>query len=505
MPSGKPSVISAVNKMAYVQNATNNLISRMQYSATRSSEMVSKIQSNIVNVLLSLLLFSSISLGQGGSVVRQVIAPNTAQNGTGQPASYANIRVCDAAATGTPCSPLVTSIYADQALTIPLPSAFAADVNGNYEFFIGTGTYLIQESNAIGAGYTFNYAWIVYANGSGSVSSVDLSMPSIFTVSGNPVTTAGTLTVDLNTQSADTVFGNCTGSTAVPSFCSLIANQIPSTLNATTINGLTVTGAETVSTTLGVTGATTLSSTLGVTGATVLSSTLNVTGLSTLAAVNATTVNASTGFRISSAAPSNHILVGNGTNYVDSATLPSSALPTATLYYQTVDLSGAAQTQRLALNFNSALFTAADSASPSRTNIGLNTTGTGTYVATYAASPGASTALATFDGNGNLAPSSVVAVTGDPGRITLPGGVIMQWFTGTTDAAPETTYSHSFPLTFPTSVWNIQVTYQEGTSSSSDDCWYQIVSFSTSAVVLRKQGTGGTCQTSIPHIFAIGN
>jgi hypothetical protein len=451
------------------------------------------------------LLFSGTSLGQGGSVVRQVIAPTTAQNGTGQPASYALVRVCTSVAIGTPCFPLAPSIYADQALTTPLPSAFAADVNGNYNFFAPTGEYLIQETNAIGSGYTFAYSYLISLNGTGTVSSVDLSMPSIFTVSGDPVTTIGTLTVDLNTQSADLVFGNCTGSTAVPSFCSLIANQIPGTLNATTINGLTVSGNESVTGTLGVTNAATLSSTLNVTGAAVLSSTLNVTGASTLAAVGATTINASTGYKLAGAAPSNHILVGNGTNYVDSATLPSSALPVAALYYQTVDLSGSAQTQRLALNFNSALFTAADSASPSRTNIGLNTTGTGTYGATYLASPGASTALATFDGNGNLAPSSVVAVTGDPGRITLPGGVIMQWFTGTSDAAPETTYSHSFPLTFPNSVWNIQVTYQEGVSSASDDCWYQIASFSTSAVVLRKQGTGGTCQTSIPHIFAIGN
>ncbi len=36
-----------------------------------------------------------------------------------------------------------------------------------------------------------------------------------------------------------------------------------------------------------------------------------------------TTINALTGFQVNGAAPSNHILVGNGTNYVDSATVPS--------------------------------------------------------------------------------------------------------------------------------------------------------------------------------------
>jgi hypothetical protein len=304
----------------------------------------------------------------------------------------------------------VADIYADQALTSHLPAAFAADVNGNYNFFVPTGSYLIQESNAIGAGYTFNYSYMVFANGSGTVTSVDLSMPSIFTVSGNPVTTSGTLTVDLNTEAADTVFGNCTGSTAVPSFCSLVANQIPTTLNATRINGLTVSGNESVT------------GMLGVTGATTLSSTLNVTGLSTLTAVNATA-----GYQIGGAAPSNHILVGNGTNYVDSATLPSSALPTANIYYQTVALIGSSQTQRPTLNFNSTLFTAADSASPARTNIGLNSPGTGIYVATYASNPGASMAVAAFDGNGNLVPTSfsTPASFNAPQRVTLGAPVLL--------------------------------------------------------------------------------
>jgi hypothetical protein len=114
-------------------------------------------------------------------------------------------------------------------------------------------------------------------------------MPSIFTVSGAPVTTTGTIAVSLNTASAYNVFGNCTNSVATPAFCPLTAAMIPSTLNSTQINGLTVNGNETVSGTLGVTGAATLSSTLGVTGNATIGGTLGVTGTANLSSGGALT------------------------------------------------------------------------------------------------------------------------------------------------------------------------------------------------------------------------
>lgn len=68
-------------------------------------------------------------------------------------------------------------------------------------------------------------------SGVGTVSSVELSLPSsLFSVSGSPVTTSGTLTGTLTTQSANTVFaGPSSGSTAVavPTFRSLVAADIP--------------------------------------------------------------------------------------------------------------------------------------------------------------------------------------------------------------------------------------------------------------------------------------
>lgn len=206
------------------------------------------LQTRIAPLLLLLLATCIPALSQGGSVIRQVIAPTLAQNGTGQPASFALVQACPSTAIGFPCSPLVSNVYQDPALTIPLPASFAADVNGNYQFFLPTGSYIVQETNAVGAGYSFQYSWLIFVNGTGTVSSVSLSLPaSLFSVSGSPCTAICTLSGTFIAQSADTVFGNCTGSSATPVFCALVAGQIPSTLNATTINGLTVTGATTLS------------------------------------------------------------------------------------------------------------------------------------------------------------------------------------------------------------------------------------------------------------------
>lgn len=95
-------------------------------------------------------------------------------------------------------------------------------------------------------------------------------------------------------------------------------------------------------------------------------------------------INASGGYLYDGEAPLNHVLLGNGTAYVDSATLPYSILSGApTLFYQTVDSNGAAQTQRPVLNF-SPRFTLTDSASPAQTTVDLPTSGVtaGSYTCT---------------------------------------------------------------------------------------------------------------------------
>jgi len=89
------------------------------------------------------------------------------------------------------------------------------------------------------SGYLTSTDWTTFNNkGSGSVTSVALSLPSIFSVSGSPVTTSGTLTGTLTTQTANTVFaGPSTGSAATPTFRALVSADIPSLNYVTSVSG----------------------------------------------------------------------------------------------------------------------------------------------------------------------------------------------------------------------------------------------------------------------------
>jgi hypothetical protein len=65
--------------------------------------------------------------------------------------------------------------------------------------------------------------------GAGTVTSVGMSMPAIFSVSGSPVTTTGTLAATLANQSANRVWaGPTSGGAAAPTFRALVAADIPS-------------------------------------------------------------------------------------------------------------------------------------------------------------------------------------------------------------------------------------------------------------------------------------
>lgn len=78
------------------------------------------------------------------------------------------------------------------------------------------------------------------SGGTGGVTSVGLSLPGIFTVSGSPVTTTGTLTGTLATQTANTIFaGPTTGGAATPAFRSLVSADIPN--NAADTSGKSAT------------------------------------------------------------------------------------------------------------------------------------------------------------------------------------------------------------------------------------------------------------------------
>jgi hypothetical protein len=68
--------------------------------------------------------------------------------------------------------------------------------------------------------------------GGGTVTSVGLALPSLFTVSGSPVVSTGTLTAALATQSANTVFAAPDGSAGAPTFRALSPVDIPALTTA---------------------------------------------------------------------------------------------------------------------------------------------------------------------------------------------------------------------------------------------------------------------------------
>jgi hypothetical protein len=77
--------------------------------------------------------------------------------------------------------------------------------------------------------------------GLGTVTSVGLTLPNIFTVTNSPVTTTGSLTATLASQSANRIFASPNGSSGTPTFRSLLAGDLPTVpidkggLNLTTV------------------------------------------------------------------------------------------------------------------------------------------------------------------------------------------------------------------------------------------------------------------------------
>jgi hypothetical protein len=81
--------------------------------------------------------------------------------------------------------------------------------------------------------------------GSGTVTSVDVTLPSFLLVSGNPVTTSGTFAITLATQVANTIFaGPTTGADAAPTFRAMVTADIPNNgvTDAKASDALTITG-----------------------------------------------------------------------------------------------------------------------------------------------------------------------------------------------------------------------------------------------------------------------
>lgn len=94
-------------------------------------------------------------------------------------------------------------------------------------------------------GASANPQWAT-VSGAGTVTSVGLSLPSIITVTGSPVTTSGTLTGTLATQTANFAFlGPTTGAAAAPTFRAFVTADVSgvAVTNLTASNGVATSAA----------------------------------------------------------------------------------------------------------------------------------------------------------------------------------------------------------------------------------------------------------------------
>ncbi|HVB87455.1 MAG TPA: glycosyl hydrolase family 28-related protein [Candidatus Dormibacteraeota bacterium] len=115
----------------------------------------------------------------------------------GHPIANATVRVCQAEAPGTPCTPLAT-IYTDATLTTTAPNPFQTDGIGNYHFYAPSGRYEVQISGPGIVGTVTNPDVILAPDTSSSGSGNDISAFSLnlggnLSVAGN-ATISGTLT-----------------------------------------------------------------------------------------------------------------------------------------------------------------------------------------------------------------------------------------------------------------------------------------------------------------------
>ncbi|MBK9248848.1 MAG: hypothetical protein IPM69_12235 [Ignavibacteria bacterium] len=125
---------------------------------------------------------------------------------------------------GTAGSPIFRTITANDLPTIPISkggtggTTATAGLNNLLPVQTGNSGKVLQTDGT-------NTSWVAAANG--SVTSVGLSLPSIFSVSGSPITSAGTLSASLATQNQNHIFASPDGATGAPVFRAITSNDLP--------------------------------------------------------------------------------------------------------------------------------------------------------------------------------------------------------------------------------------------------------------------------------------
>jgi hypothetical protein len=140
---------------------------------------------------------------------------------------------------------------------VPTAGGLAVDVNGNLSVNAGSGMSVSgNQLNWVGpmtaagdlivggtngvptrlplgtSGYFLNagpsgISWQPIVEAGGTVTSVALTLPNIFTLSGSPITTSGTFNVGLTSQTQASFFAAPTGANGVPTFRTIAQSDLP--------------------------------------------------------------------------------------------------------------------------------------------------------------------------------------------------------------------------------------------------------------------------------------
>jgi uncharacterized protein (TIGR02145 family) len=134
-------------------------------------------------------------------------------NLTGKPATIAGYGITDAMSTSHVANGITSGMINNW------NTSYSWGNHSTAGYVSGTRTLTI---NGTAFDLTSNRAWSV-----GTVTSVALSLPAIFSVTGSPVTSAGSLSASLVSQSAGVVFASPAASAGTPAFRSLVSTDIP--------------------------------------------------------------------------------------------------------------------------------------------------------------------------------------------------------------------------------------------------------------------------------------
>jgi hypothetical protein len=234
--------ISNLGVIASSEKGANNGVATLGSDGKVPSNQIPSVSFQSANVVASQSAMLTLSTAVAGSIaIRTDVSKNFVLSAT--PASTLGNWIELAVPTS------VTSVNGNSGPSVSLtPGSLGATTLGNNLFTLsdpGAVTFpRFNANNTVSALNAADFRTAIGAGtGSGTVTSVGLSLPNIFSVTNSPVTGSGTLTGALATQNANRVFaGPTTGSAAAPTFRSLVAADIPTLNQNTTGTASNVTG-----------------------------------------------------------------------------------------------------------------------------------------------------------------------------------------------------------------------------------------------------------------------